>query len=280
MDRKELKARAKEAVLAAPGTKGITLVFLGAILLLFLLEIGVTELVGRSSQNVNYLSQMVSSQTRSYVAAVGVSLVCQLVMVIFQAGYQGFGLDLSRRESWSMQTLLDGFYVWHRVVLAYLLVSILLGLWSSILSMPLSYLLTSLYLTENISMDTIITVMTVYMLIVMWILSYRYRLMWFVLMDDTEKPVRQVIAETKAINQGHRMELFLLDLSFVPWGLLCLLTCGVLLIWKLPWMIATYALAYQKMVEEFAVRRTQADERLAEYRRQMEQYRNKEDDSE
>ena len=41
-----------------------------------------------------------------------------------------------------------------------------------------------------------------------------------------------------AMTKNHRMELFLLSLSLLPWMLLCALTAGILLIWKMPYFAA------------------------------------------
>ena len=69
-----------------------------------------------------------------------------------------------------------------------------------------------------------------------------------------------------AINTPRRGELVLMDLSFVPWALLCTLTCGVLLIWKLPYMVCTYAHAYRYMLEDYGVRQQRMEQLLAEQR--------------
>ena len=99
--------------------------------------------------------------------------------------------------------------------------------------------------------------------------TYRYRMAQYVLLDNPQLSIRQVLARTKAINKVHRWELFLLDLSFVPWYLLCLLTLGILFIWKLPYLSATYAHAYNYMVEDFTQRQARLQAILDQQRRQM-----------
>ena len=94
-----------------------------------------------------------------------------------------------------------------------------------------------------------------------------------VLLDGPEKSVRQIISEAKAINQTHRWQLFVLDLSFLPWLLLCSLTCGVLLIWKLPYLAATYAHAYRHMLDDYAIRQRRMEELLAEQQERFRQNR-------
>ena len=55
----------------------------------------------------------------------------------------------------------------------------------------------------------------------------------------------------------------------VPWYLLCLLTLVILFIWKLPYLSATYAHAYNYMVEDFTQRQARLQAILDQQRRQM-----------
>lgn len=75
--------------------------------------------------------------------------------------------------------------------------------------------------------------------------SYSYSMSMFVLADNKGKSARECIAESKAMTEGHKMELFVLDLSFIGWILLGTLTCGIAYIWVAPYMQATKANAYE-----------------------------------
>ena len=44
---------------------------------------------------------------------------------------------------------------------------------------------------------------------------------------------------SKAQTRGHKWELFVLDLSFIGWSILCSLTLGILSIWIMPYMQQT-----------------------------------------
>ena len=59
-------------------------------------------------------------------------------------------------------------------------------------------------------------------------------------------------------------------MSFIPWILLCLLTLGILAVWKLPYITATYAHCYNYMVEDFNQRQARLQELLDQQRRQGE----------
>ena len=263
MNRKALKAQARQCLTDSQDpVKRITLVFLLGIAVLLAIEYGLTELVDRAGSNANYLSQALSAQTRNYVIIVVITVVCQLALILLNTGFQAVALDLSRRVSVGYQTLLEGFRSWAKPIGLYVYISLLQSLWAIAFSFPVSYLLTALFLSGTISQEWMVEILMAYMGIVMFIVSYRYRMAWFVYLDDPEKPIRQIVWETKALNKTHRFELFLLDLSFVPWMLLCALTLGVLLVWKLPYFLTTYACAYEAMREDYEFRRDHMNEIL------------------
>ena len=78
--------------------------------------------------------------------------------------------------------------------------------------------------------------------------QYAYSMAFYIKVDHPEYDWHQCINESKRITQGHKMELFILDLSFIGWlfvGALCL---GVGTLWVAPYMEATRAQFYQELV--------------------------------
>ena len=274
MDRKALKNAARQSVAQARGNpKRITLIFVLAQVVLVALEWGLIELIDRSASHTQYLSQALSAETRRYVLMMVVSLVCQMVMILTAMGYAGFALDISRGDEVSPRTLLDGFRFWSRTILLYLMTSILLGVWATLFSMPASYLLSALYLYGMLDENLLMSLMTLVAIVVMFLVSYRYRMAWFLFLDNPRQPVRLILTRAKLLTKTHRLELFALDLSFVPWLLLCVLTCGVLLIWKLPYIAATYAHAYSALQADWEKRQQKLEEFREQQRRWLEQNR-------
>ena len=77
--------------------------------------------------------------------------------------------------------------------------------------------------------------------------SYSYSMSLFILADNKGKSARECIKESMAMTDGHKMELFVLDLSFIGWELLGALTCGIAYIWIQPYYTATKANAYETL---------------------------------
>lgn len=68
----------------------------------------------------------------------------------------------------------------------------------------------------------------------------------FQLMNDYPnlKPT-EALKLSKKIVKGNRSELFWLDVSFIPWFLLCAITCGIASIYVIPYYYTTQALYYE-----------------------------------
>ena len=74
--------------------------------------------------------------------------------------------------------------------------------------------------------------------------SFSYSMSLYVLAENKGKPALECINESKAMTEGHKLELFVLGLSFIGWTLLCIITLGIAAIWVGPYMNATFANAY------------------------------------
>lgn len=76
---------------------------------------------------------------------------------------------------------------------------------------------------------------------------YSYSMSMYILAENKGKPALECINESKAMTDGHKMDLFVLGLSFIGWALLGGITFGIAYIWVLPYMNATYANAYNSL---------------------------------
>ena len=83
--------------------------------------------------------------------------------------------------------------------------------------------------------------------------GYSYSMAMYVLADNKGKSAKECIAESKAMTNGHKMELFVLDLSFIGWYLLSALTCGLALLYLVPLLNATHANVYETIKPVVAV---------------------------
>ena len=66
--------------------------------------------------------------------------------------------------------------------------------------------------------------------------AYSYAMTPYILKDNPEMKNNAAIEESMRMMNGHKLELFLLDLSFIGWALLSFLTCGIGFLWLAPYM--------------------------------------------
>ena len=86
--------------------------------------------------------------------------------------------------------------------------------------------------------------------------AFSYALTPYIIMDEPELTARQAITRSCEIMQGRRWKLFCLYLSFIGWGILCLLTFGIGFLWLVPYMNASVAAFYEDARAEYEASKT------------------------
>lgn len=74
--------------------------------------------------------------------------------------------------------------------------------------------------------------------------TFSYSMSLYILAENKGKSAKECIKESMEMTDGHKMELFVLGLSFIGWALLGMITLGIAYIWITPYMQATYTNAY------------------------------------
>lgn len=79
---------------------------------------------------------------------------------------------------------------------------------------------------------------------------FSYSMTPYILIDHPELSINEAITKSREIMNGHKMELFVLGLTFIGWFLLSLLTLGIGFLWLIPYYYATEAQFYRKIKGE------------------------------
>ena len=69
----------------------------------------------------------------------------------------------------------------------------------------------------------------------------------FILKDNPEMSGEEAICESMRLMQGHKMQLFLLDLSMIGWLILSFLTLGIGLLFLMPYNYTAHAHFYEDL---------------------------------
>ncbi|SIN86577.1 DUF975 family protein [Fibrobacter sp. UWB11] len=98
---------------------------------------------------------------------------------------------------------------------------------------------------------SIFVVLWAFLLIIPGIMrAFSYSMSLYILIDHPEYSPLEAIKKSKEMMYGHRMELFILELRFIPWLLLSLITLGIALIWVVPYMSTACCEFYLQLKEK------------------------------
>jgi len=134
-----------------------------------------------------------------------ITILVTLISCVLGAGYIIFCMGIRQGEEMPFSTIFDGFGFAGKIIWLNILMYIYICLWSMLFILP------------GI------------------VAAYRYRFALYNLMENPDLTASQAIALSKVQTFGMKGQLFMLDLSFFGWGLLTVLTAGILSIWLTPY---------------------------------------------
>lgn len=174
------------------------------------------------------------------------TFVIELMANVLSVGYALYALRVSRRIKAGVGDVFDAFGLFFRAIVVSLLPSLLVGLWMCVYVLPVTGLiaLTGSPIWSLVGLPLMIPAIRA---------AYSYRQAVFIMVDNPRMNPMESIALSKAVMQGHRWELFKLDLSFLGWSVLQTLVPPVYL-WVLPYTRVTQAHYYTYVMGEFAAK--------------------------
>ena len=238
MQLSEFKADARKVIYEnAPGIFFVSVVFLIITTVMNELQF---RLPGTSTAAIMALERLSEGELPSlalfytnlrYGGAV-LTFILILIRPVIKAGFMSYCLKISREQEGDFKDILDGFHFFVKIILISILTSILIALWSLLFFFP---------------------GLAAY---------YRYRQAIYILLDDPEKGVLQCISESKRLMRGSKLDLFLLDLSFIGWHFMNMLVAvllpapfslPILSIWIEPYQGLSRAAFYLHLVNKLVV---------------------------
>ena len=111
-------------------------------------------------------------------------------------------------------------------------------------------------------MSLVVGLLTLLLIIPGVIASMAFYLTPYILKDNPELSILDALRLSRKMMHGHKMQLFCLQLSFIGWGLLNLLTLGIGTLWLLPYMTTTMAAFYQDLRLQYIMKEGQQESAL------------------
>lgn len=99
-----------------------------------------------------------------------------------------------------------------------------------------------------------------YLFIMLWSLllvipgiikTFSYAMTPYILEERPELSANEAIDHSRAMMKGHKFDLFWLLLSFIGWGILCIFTLGIGLLWLMPYMQTSLAGFYEDVKADY-----------------------------
>ena len=150
------------------------------------------------------------------------NIIFSIILIPFSIAFYWFFLSLLRSEAPKISQLFAIYSDWKtslKLIGVSIVVSIFVILWSLLLIIP------------GI------------------IKSLSYSQTFFLLRDHPEFSITEAITESKQFMKGYKWKYFLLNLSFIGWGILSLFTLGIGLLWLIPYVSTSLAAFYDKRIE-------------------------------
>ncbi len=230
IDRKELKQTAKQIMAQAqPRPIMVTLVYL---LICQAVSMAVSAAISISGVTGGILTASAGIFSGGYTGpapaytmlGIFLNVLVMLFGAVMQYGYAGYCLRLSDRQETSYGDLFCGFPETGRVVLMNLAVAGFCLVWSLAIAVPAGMLLLLCGLIFSaIPAVGIALLLVIYigMIALIFFVMVRYALSTLVLADDPNIGPLNAVRRSRALLRGRNMECFVLQLSFLGWGLLC-----------------------------------------------------------
>lgn len=184
--------------------------------------------------SISTLKEKARAQIKGYVwLFFGLSIVTALMISVSEAivvgpilltgaiefGYTMFFMELMRKGETEFNTGFKGFERFVDTLVAELLKDIFIFLWSLLFFIP-----------------GIIAI-------------YRYSMVFYIIADNPKMGGYSALQKSKEMMHGHKWELFVLDLSFIGWYLLTVITAGIAAIYVVPYVKAARTNFYQMLKE-------------------------------
>ena len=88
---------------------------------------------------------------------------------------------------------------------------------------------------------------------------------FYLMAKDEELDPIEALKKSWEITKGYKWDLFVFSLRFIPWAILCVLTCGVGFLWLLPYMQVSFANYHLELTEDDGEDSFDAIDHLIEY---------------
>lgn len=203
------------------------------------------------------------------VTAIIFSIIRALIDVIIGYGACDFSLNIANNKNADVKDIFAGF----KYILKLLLVWLIKGIGFGILLLPfyaliikltiyftvhsLSYFgdsygdFNSSIITGDFDFIGVLAVLSIIAIIAITVLDVFMSQIYYILKENDSESIITCIKNSFKMMKGHIWNYIILNLSFIGWGVLCIFTLGIGLLWLTPYTQITKAKFYLKIKEAY-----------------------------
>lgn len=220
---RELKRLAKVQLQGKYGT------MIGALILQELLVLFATGILSMLLPGTDTLSNILY-----YI----LTFIVQLIAGILQAGVSFLYLKAACGMQCSVG---DIFYCFKHSPDKAIKIEFVLAIINAVCMLPSDILTWKYPLTSLTDYDEIAMMYSVTLLCMMVyvVITLAFTPVFYMMLDFPNYTVKDILKKSIEVMKGNKMRYFLLDLSFIPWMFVGILTCGIGLLWIIPYMNMT-----------------------------------------
>jgi uncharacterized membrane protein len=168
----------------------------------------------------------------------------------FALGFACFWLAFTRRGPHELGMMFRGFRQFGNALGAYLLQAIfVLGLMVAAAVPGAIIGLVAGLVTNNLTIGLVVggVLAGIPAIVMGWIMGLGYAMTYYLLADNPALGALEPIMQSWRMMRGFKGKLFCLNLRFIGWALLCILTCGIGFLWLVPYMQVSFARFYDDL---------------------------------
>ena len=151
------------------------------------------------------------------IVAIIYAILYFVIGSVVAIGYAKFNLEIVDHGDAKIGDIFSCMNMWKTAVVTRLLTSLIIFLWSLLLIIP------------GI------------------IAAYSYAMTDYILAENPDMKATEAMKASKEMMKGNRWRLFVLELSFIGWAILCVFTCGLGTFVLAPYQEAAYAAFYREV---------------------------------
>lgn len=181
------------------------------------------------------------------------SLIEALVNFIFEIALAYLFIAISRSpDPVSLKVFFEGLNNWGRGILVGLWTTLWIFLWM-LVAIPMSIVFLVPFILFEASADTIAMftpILVIISFIPMFIKSIAYSMGVYLVAEFPNLPITRSLDISKKITKGYKWNIFVTELSFIGWILLCILTLGIGSLWLSPYINMTQVNIYHALIKD------------------------------